>query len=447
MNNRSPFFLFSVALGSCLVLLACFAALGFGAYYLVSQVNLLGILTPANVNRIVYVGNDLNIYTVDPKGAQRTQLTKDGDGGTARGYDFPTWAPDNRHIAFVGVSYSGGSPSNGTLYSEATDGSRLVPLYNSEQSIPFYLYWSPDGHFVTFLSSKGNGQLTLGLAQGDKENSTQQLDSGAPLYFAWSPDSQRMLLHVDGTLSDSNQARIALLPLAQRDSPHAISSSPGSFAAPQWSPDGQHLLFSTEDVNKSQAVAVSNAVGEATKVLFNYAGRISFTLSPSGDRIAYIVTEPAVQVPNFGVVRVVDADGKNTQDVSQDPALAFFWSPNGKRLAYLTVQTSTNSSSYRAIGPAQQGGPTIQVQWKVKDFDTSTTRVVATFAPTENFINLLPFFDQYARSMTFWSPDSQSLVYASSEASGTGSIWIAGVASSAPPLKVGEGVFGSWSWK
>lgn len=447
MRNRSPFFLFSVALGGCLVLIACLTAIGFAAYFVLSQGNLLAVLSPAAVNRIVYLGNDLNIYTVDPKGAQKTQLTKDADGGTARAYDFPTWAPDNRRIAFVGVTYSGGSPSNGTLYSESSDGSRLVPLYKSDQSIPFYLYWSPDGHFLTFLSSKGNGKLSLGMAQGDKENSTEELESGAPLYFAWSPDSQRMLLHVGGAVGDSDQARISVLPLSERKSQHPISASPGSFAAPQWSPDGKQLLFSTEDSSSGQAVAVSNAQGEGSKVLFKYDGRISFSWSPTGDHIAYIVTEARVQVPNFGLVKIVDADGKNSQEISQDPALAFFWSPNGKRIAFLTVKTPSNGASYRAIGPAQPVGQTVQVQWQVKDFETGKTKVVATFTPTENFINLLPFYDQYARSMTFWSPDSQSLVYASTEASGTGTIWIAGVNTDSPPFKIGEGVFAAWSWK
>jgi Tol biopolymer transport system component len=447
MKNRSPLFLFSAALGSCLVLLACLTAIGFGAYYLVTQQDLFGRFVPASVNRIVYVGNDLNIYIIDPKGIQKTQLTKDGDGGSARGYDFPTWAPDNRHIAFVGVSYSGGSASDGTLYSATTDGSKLVPLYKSDQNIPFYLYWSPDGRFVTFLASKGNGQLALRLAQGDKENSMEELDSGSPLYFAWSPDSQRMLLHVGGAHSDSDQAKIALLPLAQRNSAHAISSAPGSFAAPQWSPDGKHLLFSAEDSSNNQAMEVSNAQGEESTVLSKYDGRISFSWSPSGERIAYIVTDKTIQVPNFGLVHAVDANGQNAQDVSTEPALAFFWSPNGKRLAYLTVQVSSNGSSYRTIGLAQQGGQSIQLQWKVKDFDTGTTRQLASFSPTDNFVNLLPFYDQYARSMTFWSPDSQSLVYTSSESSSTGSIWIAGIAPDVPPVKVGEGLFASWSWK
>ncbi len=447
MKNRSPLFLLTAALGGCLVLLACAAAFGFGAYYLLSQGTLLGAVAPASVNRIVYVGNDLNIYTVDPKGAQNTPLTKDADGGNARSYDYPTWSPDNRHIAFVGIDYSGGNANDGTLYSVTPDGGKPLALYKSDQFIPFYLYWSPDGHFVTFLTSKGQDQLALRSAQVDKENSMEELDSGAPLYWAWSPDSQLMFLHVNGARSDSNQARLALLPFAHRSSAQPLPSNPGSFAAPQWSPDGQHLLFSSEDNKQQQAVAVSNAKGGDPKVLFNYDGRISFTWSPSGDRIGYIITDANTRLPNYGHVRVVDANGQNSTDVSNEDTLAFFWSPNGKRLAYLTIQVASNGSSSRIPRLAQQGGPPIQVQWRVKDFDTGKTRTTATFVPTESFLNILPFYDQYARSITFWSPDSQSLVYASVESSSTGTIWVADVAADTQPRKVAEGVVGFWSWK
>jgi TolB protein len=447
MKNRSPVFFLTAALGGCLVLLACAAAIGFGAYYLSLQGNLFAAFSPAVMNRIVYVGNDLNIYTVDPKGTQKTPLTKDADGGNARSYEYPTWSPDNRHIAFVGINFSGGNANDGTLYSSTLDGGKLVPLYKSDQFIPFYLYWSPNGQFVTFLTSKAQGQLALRSAQGDKENSTEELESGAPLYWAWSPDSQRMFLHVNGARSDSDQARLALLPFAQRNSAHPLPSNPGSFAAPQWSPDGQHLLFSTEDENQRQTVAVSNAQGEESKVLFNYDGRISFTWSPSGDRIAYIVTDASMRLPNYGVVRVVDANGQNAHDISDEHALAFFWSPNGKRLAYLTVQLASNGSSFRAVGPAQQGGPQLQMQWKVKDFDTDAIHIAASFVPTEDFINILPFYDQYARSMTFWSPDSRSLVYTSSESSSSGTIWVADAMAEAQPTKIAEGLVAFWSWR
>ena len=91
MRNRSRLFIFSAALGGCLILLVCVIALGFAGYFVLSQGNPLAAFTsaPVAVNRIVYVGNDFNIYVVDPNGSQKTQLTKDGDGGTAHAYDYP----------------------------------------------------------------------------------------------------------------------------------------------------------------------------------------------------------------------------------------------------------------------------------------------------------------------------------------------------------------------
>ncbi len=449
MRNRSRLFIFSAALGGCLILFACVVALGFAGYFVLSQGNPLAALisAPVTVNRIVYVGNDANIYLVDPTGTQKTQLTKDGDRGTSHAYDFPTWAPDNRRIAFVGISLSGGSPQGATLYSTDTSGTRQTPLFKSDQSIPIYLYWSPDSRYVSFLTSSGANDLALLAANTDKENSAEELGTGSPLYFAWSPDSRRVFMHIGGTRSDSAQARLALLPFGQKNSVQSIASNPGPFAAPQWSPDGQHLLFSQEDQNQHDTVAVANAQGNEAKVLFDYQGRVSFAWSPAGNRIAYLITPADSNIPNFGKVQIVDANGQNARDVSDEHALAFYWSPDGRRLAYLTVQLAPGNSGSRFPGLVQQTSPQFQMQWKVLDLETDKTSTVATFSPTDNFINILPFFDQYARSATFWSPDSKSLVYANAESSGDGTLYVAEVSGKDPPRKIGEGTIAYWSWK
>src|SRR5512135_1335718 len=49
--------------------------------------------------RIVYVGNDGNIYTTDRDGKQPSAITQDANlnpaaGQVARIYQYPTWAPD-----------------------------------------------------------------------------------------------------------------------------------------------------------------------------------------------------------------------------------------------------------------------------------------------------------------------------------------------------------------
>src|SRR5919202_1795654 len=155
MKTRSPMFILGLALGGCLMLLVCAAVVGIGGYVLVNRGSLFASSAPAQTNKIVYLGNDANIYVIDPKSKQKVALTQDGDGDSTHGYHYPTWAPDNRHIAFVGIHYAQGQASAASLYTIGSNGEKRTEVYKSDAEIPFYLYWSPDSHFVGFLSSKG----------------------------------------------------------------------------------------------------------------------------------------------------------------------------------------------------------------------------------------------------------------------------------------------------
>ena len=82
MRTRSPVFFLVLALGGCLGLLVCAAVLGLGGYVLVNRESLFAFGGTARTNQIVYLGNDANIYVVDPKTKEKLALTKDGDGDT-----------------------------------------------------------------------------------------------------------------------------------------------------------------------------------------------------------------------------------------------------------------------------------------------------------------------------------------------------------------------------
>jgi TolB protein len=89
----------------------------------------------------------------------------------------------------------------------------------------------------------------------------------------------------------------------------------------------------------------------------------------------------------------------------------------------------------------------VQLRWQVASVEDGKARTVATFSPTDDFVTLLPYFDQYSRSLTFWSPDSRHFVYTQDENSSGGSVWVADVSGTTPPLKIGEGTIAVWSWK
>jgi Tol biopolymer transport system component len=272
-----------------------------------------------------------------------------------------------------------------------------------------------------------------------------------------------MFTHVGGTRADDRDARLALLAPQSNNTPQAIAAAPGQFQAPQWSHTGK-ILYSTLD-GSEQAIALSDATGSEGRKIATYRGRASFALSPDDSSVAYIVTAPQVQLAHFGPVRVVDASGENSRLVSQEPALAFLWSPDSQKLAYLTVQVSENDSNFEFDAPApplaasspdefaggarsDQGGEVrLQLHWRVWDRAANTSRIVATFVPTSSFLNMVPYFDQYANSSTFWSPDSQSLVYTTRDTTDGGAVYIADAVGSDAPRKVGDGVIAYWSWK
>lgn len=128
------------------------------------------------------------------------------------------------------------------------------------------------------------------------------------------------------------------------------------------------------------------------------------------------------------------------------------WSPDGKQIAYLSMlppgsQGCGDCSRVPGLAAPLDQRSQIRMRWRIADVETGQARTLVTFAPTANFITLLPYFDQYARSLTFWSPDSKRFVYAQREAQGTGSVWVTEITENATPTKVGDGTLAVWSWK
>ncbi|HZQ05758.1 MAG TPA: hypothetical protein VFD70_04210 [Anaerolineae bacterium] len=460
MSNRSSAIMLIAAVVGCMLLAMCGVVLVGGYFLLLNGNPLASVGAPAVVNRIVFVGNDANIYVADPTTQTTTAITK--DGGDNQVYNYPTWAPDSHRLAFVGYTLKDGSPTEGTLYTVSPTGEQLTPVYKTPQNFPFYLYWSPDSQLVGFLANKDAQHIALRVAHTDQADSMQELDSGAPLYWAWSPDSSQLFAHVGGTRADNEDARLALVPFNNGNSQHPLEALPGAFQAPQWSRDGR-LLFSTQ-ADSEQEVAIANAQGSDIKKLFSYKGRASFALSPDGTQVAYMVTDSEVQLPHFSIVRVIDATGGNARAISQDPALAFLWSPDSKKVAYLTVSVGENQNfnpraplpllatthpeRFITAPPTYQGGQNrIQLHWNVWDSTTGQSKRIATLLPTTSFLSVIPYFDQYANSSTFWSPDSLSFVYTTRELQDTGSVWIADVSNKNAPRKIGDGVIAFWSWR
>lgn len=447
-DHRSrPWAWIGLAAGCGLLLMcACLAAVGSGALLVWRDGLPVGGLRPAAVNRIAYQGNDGNIRIVAPDGSDDRPVTTDGDGSeqSERFYMLPTWSPDSRQIAYVRVA-QGASDPEATLQATNLATGTVESLHSATGVSPFYLFWSPDSRSIAFLEATDETIAlrlsTLGATQ------SQELGQGSPYYFDWSPDSRELAYHIGGVRRSSPTARVGRRAL-DASGERSVSEDPALFLSPDWSPDGRTLLFARRAAEGGEVMAADTGSSGAARTLLPFTGAVSFAWAPRGDRIGYIVTErPEVaglgQIA-FGRLMLTDASGANLGTLADGEVLAFFWSPDGGQIAYLTLN--------RNIQGAAPGPQTVVAQddevwlrWNVADVTTGQSRALTTFVPSAAFADLIPFFDQYARSLQVWSPDSRSLVYGVDEGGQRDGVYVVDIAPGASPRRVAVGSLGVWS--
>lgn len=441
MPRRSAFLIVAGAMGCSAIVLCIFVALLSGVSYYAAVISL-----SSSVDRIAYVDNDTNIQIINARGEQRVALTTDAMS-SKRAYDFPTWSPDGRMVAFIGVDATQSEPEI-RLYAAPAAGGNPVTVFQSDSQFPFYLYWSPDSQRIGFLA-QSQDEMMLMLGQADGKADARKIETGAPFYWGWSPDSRTLLMHTGGSRRDSHDARLTLLRWQEASSTQTLKRGPAEFLAPQYSPDGSSILYAASN-DSDDALYLADAQDGNARAIANYRGRIAFAWSPDGKKIASLVTPDDADLPHLGKISVSDAEGNHRKELVGEDALAFYWSPDSQRIAYLTLlpedEQGCATCAPKLAAPLAQA-QSLRMRWRIVNVSDSGARTLVTFAPTADFLSVLPYFDQYARSITFWSPDSRRLVYTQSEGRGNGSVWVADVTGSDKPLHVGDGTIAIWSWK
>ncbi len=405
--------------------------------------------TAKPVGLIAYVGTDGNIYTADSDGQNRSALTSDADllppaGQTQRIYQYPTWSFDGSRLAFVEISSSPGSGREAVLHTVSPNGQNPESVYTSQEYFPFYLYWSPDDQYVSFLSSDiGEDGLALHLvnAQGGEH---RILDTGQPYYWDWSPGGSLLLTHTGGAVSVNPEARLVLLMLNDEVLDMPLDLHPTFFQAPAWSPSGEEIVLAAETEDAKQALLLVNQEGKLKQILLEVDVPVSFAWSPTGNQLAYLAPNRSDSSNLEKDLVVLDpAEPQNRRMLAQAPIVAFFWSPDGQKIAYFVLLPDNDSSTI----PTSLQRSSILLGLSVVNIDGGDRQRLAIFEPTTSFTELLPFFDQYQRSTTLWSPDSQRLVIAAQTNGADPGIYAYNVDSAGLPIRIADGFVAFWSWK
>ena len=178
------------------------------------------------------------VFTVDPGGAGRVQLTSSPSGATA-----PEWSPDGNKIAFVELAGSISVQSAiGVMNADGSD----QHLVTGSGYADLYPAWSPDGTKLAFSRRADCGQnpdcrerdIYTMNADGSAVTEVTHVNGLAESELDWSPDGTAIafsassggLTHVY-TVKPDGTAQTRLTSLATVDD------------GPSWSPDGAKIVF------------------------------------------------------------------------------------------------------------------------------------------------------------------------------------------------------------
>ncbi|MDK1030020.1 MAG: hypothetical protein QGM50_12160 [Anaerolineae bacterium] len=422
------------------------------------QSPLLQRFTPKS-GLIAYVGLDGNIYTINQGGGDKTAITDDAtpmdpEGGNWRQYNFPTWDPESGQLAFTELSGISAGQTLGAIHISAPNGEDHVVAFDSNTHFPFYLYWKPNGEQLSFISaSSGSNPLALQIVSADGEGTAQVIDTGSPYYWAWSPDSEYLFAHVGSTLENNpSQDHLSFLRTTNPVTETRINFVPSAFNSPDFSPDGELILLAAASgtTEGTGQLVLANKNGAQQTILTTFEGKIAFNWAPVGDFIAYIegINNPGLTRGKLSFIDLSNPKDPITLETETEDVVAFFWSPDGEEVVYF-VPHAGSAPAEGAEGaesdlPAQP--PFLSIH--IAEAKNGKIRDLGTFIPTEEFVSILPYFNQYQHSATIWSPDGENIVI--SGLGGQENVPIILLVPSSGNLTATflvEGTSAYWSWK
>lgn len=398
---------------------------------------------------ISYIGTDGNMYVSDQGGGNLKQLTEDAlipenQGDPVLYYQYPTWSRDGSKLAFMGISSDGAAAESKVMIANMDDDS-VTEVYTSESEHPVYLNWSPDNANLSFISSTVSGQNLILQSVPSAGGDRTILDTGSPYYWSWAPDGRVMIVHAGGATASSPQ-HLAFLNVDSETTTvteYGLETTPGAFQAPAWSPDGSRIALARTEDDKNEII-VTDAVGENPQTIGTYKEKTAFAWSSDGTRFAYIDGVQALDAGTIGPLHMVDME-TSEEIVKEENVVAFFWSPSGEEIAYFILLQAQAEGSGEA-GGSTQAGPQYVLNLHVLNVTSGESRELFTYRPTQQFLSILPYFDQYHQSATIWSPDNNNLVLSFLGQSGPG-IAVVAASGNLEPRILAQGFLAFWSWE
>ncbi len=286
-------------------------------------------------------------------------------------------------------------------------------------------------------------QIDLPHSYYYREMYLPQLTSG-PSSVAFSPDGASLVYSMAGSLWRQEIGS---------DRAVELTYGPGYDYQPDWSPDGQHIVFARHDNNAIELWQLDLSSGKTQQLTTTDAVNVEPRYSPDGKRLAYVSTTgsghfnlfvASIDGGKLGAARAVVAPRESKiaryYYSKHDHTINPSWTPDGKRLVFVSNREIAYGSG-DLCSAAVDGGSEFEcfiheeTSWRARpEVAPDGRRVLYSSYQGRQWHQLwlttlagdaqLPLtFGEFDATQARWSPDGRRIAYVSNE-DGNVSLWV-----------------------